>query len=118
VKPPYRRVFADQCGLEYRFKNGVNLKGLRCGWHEVGAQLAISSIKTPSVPGVEQARGRSAHAIGWAIAEVEYSAAGGGRDAVGAVLQRVLRGRWAGAARISHVVAPAPRCVLRIARFK
>lgn len=31
-------------GLEYRFKNGVNLKGFVVGGHEVGAQLSLSLI--------------------------------------------------------------------------
>ena len=79
-------------GLEYRFKNGVHLKGFVVGGHEVGAQLSyVINPKKPSVPGgLEQAPRTVGARNRLAIAEWNNSAAGGGRDAVETVLQRVL----------------------------
>ncbi|MCX8227436.1 MAG: YjbH domain-containing protein, partial [Sulfitobacter sp.] len=80
-------------GLEYRFKNGVNLKGFVVGGNEFGAQLSyVINPKKRRVPGGMEAAPQS---IGQrnrlAIADWNNSQKGGSKDAA----QHVLKSRLA-----------------------
>lgn len=80
-------------GLEYRFKNGVNLKGFVVGGKEVGAQLSyvINPAKRRVPGGLENAPRSVGQRNRLAIADWNNSEKGGGKDAV----QRVLKSRLA-----------------------
>jgi len=80
-------------GLEYRFKNGVNLKGFVVGGKEVGAQLTyvINPSKRRVAGGLETTPRSVGQRSRLAIADWNNSAKGGGKDAA----QRVLQARLA-----------------------
>lgn len=80
-------------GLEYRFKNGVNLKGFVIGGNEIGAQLSyvIDPAKPGNPGGLEEAPRSVGQRNRLAIADWNNSAKGGGRDAV----KRVMNARLA-----------------------
>lgn len=80
-------------GLEYRFKNGLNLKGFVVGGNEIGAQLSyVIDPAKRRVPGGLETAPRSVGQRGrLAIADWNNSAKGGGKDAV----ERVLNARLA-----------------------
>ncbi len=80
-------------GLEYRFKNGVNLKGFVVGGNEIGAQLSyVLNPHKPSIPGGMENAPRAVGARNrLAIADWNNTQMGGGKDAV----QRVLESRLA-----------------------
>jgi hypothetical protein len=80
-------------GLEYRFKNGVNLKGFVVGGNEIGAQLSyvINPKKRRVAGGMEAAPQSIGQRNRLAIADWNNSQKGGGKDAA----QRVLKSRLA-----------------------
>jgi hypothetical protein len=80
-------------GLEYRFKNGVNLKGFVVGGNQIGAQLSyVINPKKRRVPGGMEAAPQSiGQSNRLAIADWNNSQKGGGKDAA----QRVLKSRLA-----------------------
>jgi len=79
-------------GLEYRFKNGVNLKGFVIGGNEIGAQL--SYVIDPANPGNPGGLEGAPSAMGQrnrrTITDWNSSAKGGGRDAVEHVINAKL----------------------------
>ncbi|WP_439148703.1 YjbH domain-containing protein [Sulfitobacter sp.] len=79
-------------GLEYRFKNGVNLKGYVVGGNEIGAQLSyVFNPAERRYPGGLEGAPRSVGARNkLAIADWNNSAKGGGQDAVRRVLKASL----------------------------
>ena len=78
-------------GLEYRFKNGVNLKGVVIGGNEIGAQLSyvINPAKPDNPGGLESAPRSVGQRNRLAIVDWNNSVKGGGRDAV----ERVMNAR-------------------------
>lgn len=80
-------------GLEYRFNNGLSLKGFVVGGNEIGAQLSyVINPAKRRVPGGLETAPRSVGQRGrLAIADWNNSAKGGGKDAV----QRVIKARLA-----------------------
>lgn len=78
-------------GLEYRFRNGVNVKGYVVGGNEIGAQVnyVIDPRKSARPGGADKAPRPVGNRSRLAIAEWNDSAKGGGRDA----LTRVLSSR-------------------------
>jgi hypothetical protein len=79
-------------GLEYRFKNGVSLKGFVVGGKEVGAQLTyvINPAKRRNAGSLETAPRSIGQRNRLAIADWNNSAKGGGKDAAQRVLQTRL----------------------------
>ena len=80
-------------GLEYRFKNGLKLKGFVIGGNEIGAQLSyvIDPAKPRNLGGLEGAPRSVGQRNRLAIADWNNSAKGGSKDAV----ERVMNARLA-----------------------
>tara|TARA_R110002049_G_scaffold306681_1_gene505586 strand:- start:3491 stop:5578 length:2088 start_codon:yes stop_codon:yes gene_type:complete len=80
-------------GLEYRFKNGLKLKGFVIGGNEIGAQLSyvIDPAKPGNPGGLEGAPRSVGQRNRFATADWNNSAEGGGKDAV----ERVIKARLA-----------------------
>lgn len=79
-------------GLEYRFKNGVGLKGFVVGGKEIGAQFTyvLDPAKRRVAGGLENAPRSIGNRNRLAIADWNNSAKGGGKDAAERVLQTRL----------------------------
>lgn len=77
-------------GIEYRFRNGVNVKGFVVGGNEIGAQVSyiLDPRKRANPGGLEKAPRPIGNRSRLAIAEWNDSAQGGGRDALTDVLSR------------------------------